>query len=267
MTPSAGPDTSILRIVLTPADKVTHEQSAHLLCCHAASATVAIVAIPSFIDARPCGRQSRERRPQHVRNIRADLPRRRWSRRCRSSWSGSHRAPRCRPSPTRGPRRCPWSRCMRLLCRHHGKRVYISVIGQLSLCRSRQRWHTKTMCPAENTFGTCHHIRRHRSDDRWVIQQGRAGAQGKNLRCATTQGAQLDQAHGWARWGGSRRTWRGKVSGFWPTDCGLPMLQSTTSGNGRDWPSFSACMCPCHGCDTRHVSLVSQRTHQFTAGS
>lgn len=202
-----------------------------------------------------------------VRNIRADLPRRRWSRRCRSSWSGSHRAPRCRPSPTRGPRRCPWSHCMRLLCRHHGKRVCISVIGQLSLCRSRQRWHTKTMCPAENTLGTCHHIRRHCSDDRWVIQQGRAGAQGKNLRCATTRGAQLDQAHGRARWGGSRRTWRGKVSGFWPTDCGLPMLQSTTSGNGRDWPSFSACMCPCHGCDTRRVSLVSQRTHQFTAGS
>ena len=51
------------------------------------------------------------------------------------------------------------------------------------------------MCPAENTLGTCHYIRRHGGDDRWVIQHGRAGAQGKNLRCATTRGAQLDQPH------------------------------------------------------------------------
>merc|ERR1719262_1212951 len=41
------------------------------------------------------------------------------------------------------------------------------------------------------------------------------------------------------------RTWRGNVKGIWPTDCGLPMLQSTTSGKGRSSPFFKALMCSC----------------------
>ena len=36
-------------------------------------------------------------------------------------------------------------------------------------------------------------------------------------------------------------TWRKKVKGFWPTDCGLPMLQRMISSKGRSADPSASC--------------------------
>mmetsp|Transcript_10952 Transcript_10952/g.29384 ORF Transcript_10952/g.29384 Transcript_10952/m.29384 type:complete len:238 (-) Transcript_10952:119-832(-) len=63
---------------------------------------------------------------------------------------------------------------------------------------------------------------------------------------ATTSSGKASSADGLLRRSGqvqSAKSWRMKVSGGWPTACGLPMLHMTTSGNGRDSPASSAATC------------------------
>lgn len=91
------------------------------------------------------------------------------------------------PRPTRGQRRCPWSRCRRLRVACQASLGTASWQEQKERERrdGRQRLGTEAVGAAQDVLGARDNIGRQGAHDRLVVQQGRARAEREHL-CSTT---------------------------------------------------------------------------------